>query len=159
MQWIMLLSAPFGALGFAILFRVRPRHLPFAALGGLLSCGIYLLALQFGCGTLSANYLASFAMAMYSELLARILRAPSSVFLVPCAIPLVPGGGLLYTMSNLISRNFKAFFDYGKETLLAGLGIAGGIVTVSILFALGKGISRKWKTKNKKDLSGKNSSM
>ena len=159
MEWIMLLSAPVGSLGFSLLFRIRPRYLPFGALGGLLSCGVYLLATHFGYGPLPANFAASLCMALYSEILARLLRAPSSIFLVPCSIPLVPGGGLLYTMSNLLSRNFPAFLEYGKNTLLTGLGIAGGIVTVSILFAVGTGQIAKWQQKRgKNDLSGRNAS-
>ena len=49
-------------------------------------------------------------------------------------IPTVPGGSLYYTMRYLILSDFDIALKKLIETLEVGLGIAGGIVTVSIIF-------------------------
>ena len=47
-------------------------------------------------------------------------------------IPLVPGGSLYYTMSNLIARNAEQAAVYGANTLRVALGIAAGMILASV---------------------------
>ena len=44
---VMLITAALSTLGFSILFYIHPRRLPVATLGGLLTTGVYLLAVRF----------------------------------------------------------------------------------------------------------------
>lgn len=141
-----LLTAFFGSLGFAMLFGLRKELLFVASLGGLCSWGIYLACLQ-GTESLFASCLiaASFA-AFYAEVLARIKKAPTTLFLVPSVVPLIPGSCLYYTMSYAVQGMWEKSREYGSLTVQYALAIAAGISLVlafSIMLARVKEIRGK----------------
>lgn len=130
---IQLLTAFLGALGFAILFGVLRRCLLIAAAGGMLTWGLYLamdawLHVEF----LSCLAAATFAV-LFSELLARRLKLPATMFIAPAIIPLVPGGTLYYAMSFAVHGELEQARSYGMRALLSALAIAGGISLVTVL--------------------------
>ncbi len=134
--WAMLISGTLGTLGFTLIFRTNPRLIPAATLGGFLSTGLYILFDSLGANLFISNFIAMACAGFAAEILARILHAPAAVFLLPAAIPLVPGGSLYYTMSNLIFGNTEAFMSSGASTIMTGLGIAAGMITSSMIFAI-----------------------
>lgn len=134
--WIQLVTSFLGTAGFAILFRIRLRHLPAAILGGGLTYAIYYVVAQLSLSVFAAALIASACSAVYSETLARVKRAPAIVFLLPCAIPIVPGGSLYRAMVRLISQDFAGAWQYLLETLKVGIGIAGGMVAVALIVQL-----------------------
>lgn len=145
---IMLVTAVLGTLGFSILFYIRPRHLPFACLGGLLSCGVFLLFDHLVGGDFLPNVAAALLGAVYSEIMARKCRTPVSVFTTPCIVPLVPGSMLYRTMSSLVESDYAAAGTAGLSTLTIALGIAAGIAGGSLIVPLcvsaaGKHASRR----------------
>ncbi|MBQ2757974.1 MAG: threonine/serine exporter family protein [Clostridia bacterium] len=133
---LQLLTACGGTLAFAVLFKVRAKHLPFAGLCGALTYILYYTVAFFGGSLFSAAFISTAAAAVFSECCARLRRAPAPVFLVPGTIPIVPGSDLYYTMRYLLSGNFADFTQYLIRAVLVGLGIGGGIVTVSLIFGL-----------------------
>ena len=138
-EMIQLVMAFLGSLGFAMLFQMRGRNLWFASLGGLLAWGVYL-----GLGRGTSNiYLcaigASFAMTVYSEIMARKRKTPVTVFLVASSIPLIPGGGLYRTMSAAMRYDWHGFVQEGTYTLLFAGSIAVGIMSVTVAVQLGRG--------------------
>ncbi len=133
---IQMLTAVLGTIGFSLIFRLRPSHLPFAALGGLLTYFVYYGLEWLGLNLLLTAFLSAAAGALYSELLARLRHAPTTVFLLPCIIPIVPGGSLYRTMNALLFKNYEDLFSYLGGTLSIGLGMAGGIVAVSVLLGI-----------------------
>ena len=137
--FVQVLTACLGTLGFAVLFKVQVRHLPFASACGILTYGLYYTVAFFGGSLFVAAFVASAAATLFSECCARLRRAPALVFLVPGAIPIVPGGDLYYTMRYLLSGDFSSCADYLVRALLIGIGIAGGIVTVSVVASLFSG--------------------
>ncbi len=130
---ITLFTATLGAVGFSILFYMKPQRLPWAALAGLLTCAVYLAAKRWIGGELIPNLLAALVGAVFSEMTARVTRAPVTVYLVPGIIPLVPGGALYETMSHLVAGEYSAAASYGLVTLKVAAGIAGGIIAASVL--------------------------
>ena len=138
--YIQLVTSLFGSAGFALMFKMRARYLPFAIVGGGLTYAAYYFGWVLASSVFAAGFLGAAVSALFSEICARIKRAPALIFLVPCAIPIVPGGSLYRTMLNLISQNYPEAWFYLLETLKVGIGIAGGIVTVSLCFSLTVGI-------------------
>ena len=130
---IMLITAALATLGFSILFYVHPRRLLVATLGGVLTTGIYLLGVHFIGGELLPNLLGALAGAGFSEIMGRLTKVPVPVYMVPCIIPLVPGGALYETMFSFVTGNYLAAAGVGMRTLQIALGIAGGIVIASVL--------------------------
>ena len=74
--------------------------------------------------------------ALCAEMFARTRRAPTIVFVLPGIVPTVPGGSLYRAMRDLLLKNIDGAIDNFTETLEVGIGIAGGIVTISILFGI-----------------------
>lgn len=133
---IELLTALLGTLGFALIFRVRYKYLPIAAVGGMLTDLVYLLATLAGASYLPAAVLAAIFMGLFSEICARTLKAPVAVFLLPCAIPIVPGSFLYYSMVNLLGQNEALFRYYMLGALEIGIGIALGTTISTVCVAL-----------------------
>lgn len=129
---ITLISAMLGSVGFAILFYTKPKRLPWAALGGLLTCAVYLLFRHWAGGELIPNLVAAFVGSVFSEVTARLTKAPVPVYLVPCTIPLVPGGMLYETMSRFVGGAYAQAGRYGLLALEVAVGIAAGIIAASV---------------------------
>ena len=135
---IQIICAAIGTFGFSIFFRVRSAHLPFATLGGIISWSVYLLAdIRFD--VFISTLFASFMICLWAELMARVKKAPATVFLVPGIIPLLPGSALYYTMSGFVGKDHGLFLSKGSETLYTAIGIVGGILFASELVRLWSG--------------------
>ena len=81
-----------------------------------------------------------------SEILARVLKSPTTVFLIPSIIPFVPGAMLFYMMYNLINGNIDKFNTYFSNLGLASLGIAVGIILASVFAQVVIKMIKKMKT-------------
>ena len=145
---IKIIAGTIATLGFAILFRLKPSHWPFAMLDGLFACICYFAFTELFGGNFLPNLLAAFAASVFADLFARLCKAPSTVFILPGCIALVPGGTLYYAMSNLLSENRDVAVEYFLTTLTVGIGIGGGIIAASLLRVTIQAISRKLKGKN-----------
>ena len=135
MFFIAALGSVLGSLSFAILFNVAPRHLVLGTLSGLITYLVY-YTVEFFTGGLvfPAAFVSTMATALFAELCSRTRKAPTIVFLIPGVIPTVPGGALYRAMRSLLLLDFDAGLSALITTLQVGLGIAGGILTTSIVF-------------------------
>ena len=138
-----------ASLGFAIILRVDPKHIVYGAAVGTATYVIYYTVLYFGGGLFAAGFISTTFTALFAEILARIRRAPSIVFLLPGVIPTVPGGDLYRAMRDLISGSIQSALSNFAAALNRALGIAGGIVTVSILFGIYLDSKKKFKSRKK----------
>ena len=87
----------------------------------------------------AARYLiATAACALMAEICARIFRVPATVFLLVAIIPMVPGGGLYYTMEALLSGNQALCAQLGIQTGAAAAAIAVGASLVTSLMRICK---------------------
>ena len=132
----LVITGTVGAFGFSVLFGTKPTHTPFAAFGGMLSTLVYALLDILGVNLFVSHFVAAVVCVIYSNILARVLKTPSMVFITSSIIVLVPGGSLFYTMSNIILGNSQAASAYALSTLQVALGIAGGIVIESLIVSL-----------------------
>lgn len=138
------LYAALASTGFALVFELRRwQHIVAASFAGAMSWLVYLMADDF-VGPIGCNFLATVAVALLAEIFARMFKAPATVFLITGIIPLVPGGGLYYTMDALIDGNMALFAEKGIEAA----GIAGAIAAGSSLVSSMVRILPKRKQKN-----------
>lgn len=121
-----LITGMLGSLGFALLFGLKKRYLIAAAFGGLLNWGLYLFGMHWWNTIFFAGLLASAASALYSEIMARLKKAPATLFFITSVIPLIPGRALYYTCSNAVIRNWSETKSYANITLQYALSIAAG---------------------------------
>lgn len=131
---VMLLSGLVGTMGFCIVFRVKKDKLISGCIGGILSLLIYFVCIECGLNDFFQNMFAAIGATFYAEMMARIKKAPSTVFLIPAVIPLTPGSLLYYTMEAAVEGNEAQTKYYGEKTAMVALGIALGIVLVSAVF-------------------------
>lgn len=130
---IQLLSAFGGSLGFSMLFNIRKDKLFLAALGGTLSWSVYLMMGMFTEMDVVRYFAASVAFTVYAEILARIRKAPTTLFLVSAAIPLIPGGSLFTTMNYAMHSQWIEFLAQGLTTILLAMAIAAGMLVGMIM--------------------------
>lgn len=131
---IKIIAGVISTVGFAIIFRLRVKHIPLAALDGLVACVVYFCCLEFISEDLFiANMLAAFATAGFAEICARIGKAPSTIFLLPGCIALVPGGSLYKAMRGLLLKDYDEFAAQLLVTGKVAIAIGGGIIAVSII--------------------------
>ena len=93
-----ILSGALGTFAFSVLMQVPRRLLFFTTFGGLLSGTVYQFAEENGMGAFGATLWGMLAVALYAELLARVLKTPSTVLLYPSTVPLLPGSAIYYAM-------------------------------------------------------------
>lgn len=123
---IQLVMASFGALGYGMLFGLKLKYLLQVAIGGLCSWGIYLVSMQAFNNIFFATLIAGAFAALYSEIFARIMKAPSTLFFLTSIMPLIPGRALYYTCSNAVMRNWAESRYYANITLQYAFAIAAG---------------------------------
>lgn len=129
--FVQILMGTLGTLGFNILFNIRGRKLLFATLGGLISWSVFLL-LEPALPSEALRYFVSAAViTVYGEVLARLEKTPTTTFLVPSIIPLIPGSALYYTMNHALGEQWSQFAEQAFYTLQLALSLAVGIIAVT----------------------------
>lgn len=128
---IQTLMGVIGSTGFALLFGIRGRKLWWIALGSGLGWSVYLLCRAAGHSLFAGLFVASLWIAACSELLARWLKTPVILLLVPMLIPEIPGGDLYYTMYRLVAGDAAGFGMMAKQVLGEAGSIALGILLAS----------------------------
>lgn len=82
---------------------------------------------------ISSNFIATLLVALISEILARKLKQPAIIFIIPGIIPLVPGLGMYNTMLYLVQSNFDEAISKGADVLFVGGAIALGVLIITSL--------------------------
>ena len=84
-----ILSAFVGSVGFALFFNMKGKQLAAAGIGGALTWIVYLLV-QPGFDDYFVPYLiASLFVGLFAEIMARVGKAPATIFLTTAAVPLI----------------------------------------------------------------------
>ena len=124
------LYAGLGCLAFCVVFELHSwKYMLSASVTGAAGWLVYLLLDAHG--SVTRFFLATIVVAVMSEIFARIHKAPATVFLIIGIIPLVPGGGIYYTMEALINGDMPLFVQRGLETAASAGAMAVGCSLVS----------------------------
>lgn len=144
-RWIIELAAAFlGSLGLGILFYLRKQLLLPAAIGGL-GNRIVFLVVWYRLGSVGVAYLtASVITALYTEIMARILKVPTTVLLLPAVATSVPGRLLFYTMGSMAWGQVEQMKQYALQTGKYALIIAGGISIVGAMFSIIRNLQEEY---------------
>ena len=118
-------------LGIAVIFDVPPKKMLWAMIGSIISCVIMLIGDKYGLDPLLSNMLATAVPCVYCEIMARVLKTPTTVFMIPSLLPLVPGSRLYYTMFYLFSGEQALFLENMLVAVKICTGIAMAIIVVT----------------------------
>jgi uncharacterized membrane protein YjjB (DUF3815 family) len=138
-NFLLICTATFG---LSIIFNIKGKNLFFSALGSGITWLAYSLALGNSSFSIYAVFLGSLAAGIYSESMARIRKAPVTVFVICSIIPLVPGLKLLDAMLEILKGNTDTATSYGVTVFITAGLIAIGIVVVSSSFRLAAFLKR-----------------
>ncbi|MDD7285873.1 MAG: threonine/serine exporter family protein [Firmicutes bacterium] len=130
---VQIIAALVGSVGFAIFFKMKGRQIALAGIGGAVTWMVYLFVQSFVTGYFVPYFAAAVFVAVYAEIMARINRAPATIFLTAAAVPLIPGGSLYYTMAGLVNKDEVLFTQSGEAAIVIALAIAMGFVVVAVI--------------------------
>ena len=133
---VQILTGCLGTLGFNILFNIRGKKLLFATLGGLISWAVFLALGPVFPSEALRYFLSAATITVYGEVLARLEKTPTTTFLVPSIIPLIPGSALYYTMNYALNKQWSQFAQQAFYTLQLALSLAVGIIAVTTIIRL-----------------------
>lgn len=132
-ELIQIATGLIGSLCFGILFNMREKRLIAAAVGGLLSWGLFVVLSHFILNEPINYFIVAAVVSLYSEIMARILKTPAAPIVTTSLIPLIPGGSLYYTMSSAFESNFTMFLEKAVSTLKLACALALGIIVVTAI--------------------------
>lgn len=127
-ELIQILAGSIGTMGFSILFNIRGKRFLFSGLGGLLSWLLFVLLGRIIPNEPVRYFLVAVLISAYAELMARLLKTPTTTFIITSLVPLIPGGSLYYTMSYAFESNMEHFLEKGIYTLELASALALGII-------------------------------
>ena len=128
---LQIITAFLGSLGFSVLFNIRRTKLLIAGLGGMLSWSVYLLLGIYFDRDPIQYYFAAIFVTVYAEIFARIKKTPTTSYLVPAFIPMIPGGALYNTMKFALHNDWQSFGDTAVYTIQLALALSAGIIVVA----------------------------
>lgn len=116
--------------GFAFLFNVPIDAIVVSGLSGAVGWAGYLLVMKIYPSTVAATFIASLLIGIMGEIFAQRKKYPTTIFVIPGIIPLVPGAYSYKTVLAIIQGNNKQAFDLGLQTIGIALAIAAGLMFV-----------------------------
>ncbi len=136
MEGMQIITGGIGVVCFAVLFNIRGKRLLATAFGGFLSWALFVL-LSHCIQSEPINYfIVAVLISVYAEIMARIMKTPTTTFITTSLIPLIPGGSLYYTMASAFDSNLENFTARAIETLLLASALALGIIVSTTLTRL-----------------------
>lgn len=121
-----------ACIGFSLLFNIHgAAGMLICAGGGGLGWLCYLLTAPLVHSDIIQSFFAAVVIAAWSEGMARLRKCPVTSYLLVALFPLVPGGGIYYTMEHAVNGENELFLN----TLLHTLGLAGALAVGVLVVA------------------------
>lgn len=130
---IIVFSGMLGTIGFSILFRSNKNRIFCNAIGGALTCLVYVFCCDIFDNVFLQNFFPALFVTAYAEIMARVVKAPATPILACSVISLVPGGKLYYTTYYFVVGDMEKFDTTLTETLQIAAGLAVGIICISVI--------------------------
>lgn len=119
-----------GTLGFCLIFNVTGKHIIFPTIGGGICWGAFLLLRYAGLSVFAATFFSAALIGVCGEIISIIYKMPTTVFIIPACVPLIPGSNLYYALSALISKDWEQLESNTEYLGIYALGIAVGLAAV-----------------------------
>ncbi len=130
---VQLISCTVACVGFALWFHVKGIQVLYAGIGAFFTWLVYALLFELWGSNFLATLVGAVFVAGYAQLMARVNRAPATIFLTASVFPLVPGPNLYYMMYCIVMNDYKMAVSETVTLLLTCLGIVFGFLIVEIL--------------------------
>lgn len=117
-----------------ILFNIDRKKIWWSGIGGAAGEAVAILVFRGTNSTVISSFAGAFAVGLYSEIMARIIRTPAFEFLIPGIFPLVPGVAGYNTLIYILEKDFSKALSKGFETIAIGGSMSFGIMLSSAIF-------------------------
>ena len=128
---LMVILSFIASVSFGVVFCIPPKDLWLAGLGGALARVALLTLTPLMSGRLSYMTVSALIAALYAEFLAVRRRQPSTYFVYPSIIPLIPGDLFFFSLTGLYLGDISGFIDNGVNCLISLSGLSIGFVLSS----------------------------
>ena len=139
---IQVIGAFFAAIVLSILFEIPKRHTFWDGVVGALGWLAYLLVAKVGSVVIAA-FAASMVISLCSNVLARVQKAPSTAFLIPGMLPLVPGVSIYRGVYYMITNDSAKSSHYIIEALQIAAMLAFGMLMMETVFRVISNLAAK----------------
>ena len=124
-----------GTAGFCYLLHSPNRTILPASVTGMIGFVIYVLLYRYvGHGTMLSYFAATMVVTVICEILARVMRLPSTIFLLTSLVPLVPGYNFYSAMLALVEDNGARAASEAFTAVQIVAAIAVGAAVTSVCF-------------------------
>lgn len=121
-----------------IMYNVTRRNLLWVGLSGMLGWITYAWMLEFTGNVIFSSFLGAVIVGLYSESVARLLKAPAMVFSIPGIFPLVPGIAIYNSTQYIAENSLLEAASTGIQAIASAAAIACGVLLTSAVFRLMK---------------------
>ena len=132
-QLVQIISGGIGTLAFCVLFNIRGKRMFATTVGGFLSWFIFVVLSNFIESEPLNYFIVAIVISAYAEIMARIIKTPTTTFVTTALIPLIPGGSLYYTMAYAFESDLERFLEKAIYTLQLASSLALGIIITTTL--------------------------
>lgn len=128
------LAAFVGTLGFAVLFGVPAKNYIQTAVVAAIGWLVYIALTKYAMiGVAPSTFLATIVVVLLARLFAVWFKTVETVFLITGIFPMIPGGGIFWTVFFLVSSRLDTALNSGFLALEVTAAIVLGIMVVSAL--------------------------
>ena len=129
------LHAAGGTAGFCVIFRVPIREIPVCSFIGGSGWVLYKLVVAASSGNpIFATFLAASLVGLLSEIAARALKEPTTLFTVAGVLPLVPGYHIFKAMESLMNNNMASSETWLTDPVKSAVASALGLLAIGAVF-------------------------
>jgi hypothetical protein len=130
-----IIGAFIAVVAFCIMIELPKKYMVQAGFTGMVGWAVYLIVDIFAYRVEIAALVSALCIATMSHILARVLKAPVSNFLIPGILPIVPGGSI-YRCAYAFIKESSYLSTYMNEALKIAGSIALAIFFVDSVFKL-----------------------
>ncbi len=138
----MLFAAVFAIVGYSLMARASLRSLMPSLFVGIIGTGVYLVSLNFGLPEFASNFFGATIIYIGCAISAKLFKAPTTIFLIPAQIILVPGKYLYQTFSNILADQYLLAWESCLMMFEVSAGIACGLVSGLIIYSIAMSIQK-----------------
>ncbi len=119
-----------GTVAYCYLFHIPKRYYLSCGLIGGAGWLIYILIVRSGLGDTFAALISSVFVALASRIVSLYMECPSTVFLYPGLLPIIPGGSIYETVYFIVANDTSAALMKGLTALKIAVAMVIGIVII-----------------------------
>jgi uncharacterized membrane protein YjjP (DUF1212 family) len=139
-----------GSASFSIMFNYSYKRLPVVALNIAISFAVWLLMERYVADVFIDTLVSTMVAATIAEIMARLDKAPSNIFMIPAILPFVPGAPLYYAVSYAVNGDYQLAAEKGTIALATFIGIAVGLSAITAISQIINPMNKYFHSMNKK---------